>query len=283
MRFETGKTRSRRALLAAGLLAMTCAFSGLASSDAQAQTIEAIKAKGKLVVGVQADQIPWGFIDEKGQNAGLDPDVARLIGKELGVEVEFVRVTVPNRIATLLTAKVDVLLAVMGMYPDRAKVVQFTRPYSVSDIVVLGKKGDSIKEIADLKAFRVGVSRASAQDIAISKQAPQGTSIQRFDDDSAVVQALVANQVDAIGGQISYMANINKIAGEGKYERKILINRQYNGFSVRPGQKEFTDWLNAFIERNLANGQLNAINKKWLDGDLPEFPTELAGIPFTVQ
>jgi polar amino acid transport system substrate-binding protein len=240
---------ARIALAVAGLMASALACAG----PAAAQTVDEIKKKGVVVVGVQADQLPWGFIDANGQNAGYDVDVANLIAKDMGVKVQFERVTVPNRIATLVTGKVDALAAVMGMYPDRAKVVQFTKPYSVVDIILIGKPDAKVQGMDGLKPFRVGVARASAQDIAITKAAPPGTSIQRFDDDSATVQALVAGQVDVIG------------------------------LSVRLGQKDLTDWLNAFIDRNLANGELNKISKKWVGVDLPEFPKELPGIPFTVQ
>jgi polar amino acid transport system substrate-binding protein len=270
---------ARIALAVAGLMASALACAG----PAAAQTVDEIKKKGVVVVGVQADQLPWGFIDANGQNAGYDVDVANLIAKDMGVKVQFERVTVPNRIATLVTGKVDALAAVMGMYPDRAKVVQFTKPYSVVDIILIGKPDAKVQGMDGLKPFRVGVARASAQDIAITKAAPPGTSIQRFDDDSATVQALVAGQVDVIGGNNTYVQNLERIAGPGKFERKFLINRQYNGLSVRLGQKDLTDWLNAFIDRNLANGELNKISKKWVGVDLPEFPKELPGIPFTVQ
>ena len=235
------------------------------------------------MIGVQADQIPWGSIDANGQNIGYDVDVANLIGEDMGVKVQLERVTVPNRIAQLVTGKVDVLAAVMGMYPDRAKVVQFTKPYSVVDILVIGKKGDEIKNMSDLAKYRVGVARASAEDIAITKAAPPGTSIQRFDDDLAALQALVVNQVDVIGGTNTYLQNATKIVGPDKYERKLLINRQYNGLAVRLGEKDLTNWLDDFIDRNLANGKLNGISKKWVGVDLPQFPKELPGIPFTVQ
>ncbi len=41
---------------------------------------------------------------------GYDPDVARLVGKYLGVPVEFVSVTGANRIPNLLSGKVDMLI-----------------------------------------------------------------------------------------------------------------------------------------------------------------------------
>ena len=46
---------------------------------------------------------------------------------------------------------------------------------------------------------------------------------------------------------------------------------------------EINAWLNAFIDRNLANGKLDEINVKWGGSKLPVFPSELAGVPFVAH
>jgi len=250
---------------------------------AKAQTIAELKAKGALVVGVQAENPPWGFVDSNSQPAGFDVDIAKLMAADMGVKLEMVPVTIANRIAQLATGKVDVLAAVMGMYPDRTKAVQFSKPYSTVDILVVGKKELNIKDYPDLVGTRLATSRASAMDIALTKALPPGTPIQRFDTDTANVQALLSGQVDVIGVPNSFMANIKKIAGPDKFDIKFRINRQYNGITVRLGQKEFVDWINEFIDRNTANGKLNDLYKTWFDQPFPEMPKEVPGIPFTVQ
>ena len=106
---------SRRHMLVgtAGLLSAV-----LLASSAFAITPEDIKKKGKLIVGIQGDNPPWGFVDSSGKQQGLDADIAELFGKELGVPVEFVPLEVNNRIPALTTGRVDVLFATMAMLPD---------------------------------------------------------------------------------------------------------------------------------------------------------------------
>ena len=96
---------SRRHMLVgtAGLLSAV-----LLASSAFAITPEDIKKKGKLIVGIQGDNPPWGFVDSSGKQQGLDADIAELFGKELGVPVEFVPLEVNNRIPALTTGRVDV-------------------------------------------------------------------------------------------------------------------------------------------------------------------------------
>ncbi|PCK80954.1 transporter substrate-binding domain-containing protein [Rhizobium sophoriradicis] len=258
-------------------------FVAFGADQADAQSFAELKANGKIVIGIQGENPPWGFVDESNQSAGFDADFAKLLGEEIGVPVEFNRVAVANRIPTLMTNKVDALIAVMGMYPDRAKVVQFTKPYSAIDIILLAKPETNIKAPEDLKGLRIAVARSSAQDTQVTKNAPQGATIQRFDDDATAIQAFLSGQVDALGANNTYFLSIAKIAPDFKFEKKLQFNRQYNGISVRPGQKQFVEELNAFIDKVRADGRLEKIYQKWLGQDTPDFPDSLPDIPFAVQ
>ena len=115
----------------------------LASFNASAQTLDAVKARGKVIIGIQGDNPPFGFLDSQGKNDGYDADVGKLFGGELKLPVEFVVVTNQNRIAALQTGKVDVLFATLGMSADRAKALQYSKPYAANQMFLLGKKQPS--------------------------------------------------------------------------------------------------------------------------------------------
>ena len=189
-------------------------------------------------------------------------------------------VAVPNRIPELLTKKVDVIVAEMGMYPDRAKVVQFSKPYSGNETLLIADKSTVIKSDADMKNFRIGVPRASAQDVFVTKRAPSGTVIQRFDDDTTTMQAFVAGQVDVIGGDTQYLQTLARIAPKRELEGKIVFNTQYNGITVRKGQPELLAAINQFVDKIKQNGQLNALSKKWFEIDMIPLPATLEDVKF---
>ncbi|CAM5184609.1 Polar amino acid transport system substrate-binding protein OS=Castellaniella defragrans OX=75697 GN=HNR28_002470 PE=4 SV=1 [Castellaniella defragrans] len=256
---------------------------GVTTIASAASQLNDIKSRGVVRIGVLSELPPWGFIDADGKNVGYDVDVGKLLAQKMGVKAEFVSMNVAARIPSLMTGKVDLLLATMGMYPDRAKVVQFSKPYAALSIIVLGKKDTKIEKPADLANMRVGVPRASAQDIALTNSVPPSTTLQRFDDDAATVQALVAGQVDAIGGNTTYIMNINKAMPNNTFQEKFTLNRQYMGVAMKPKDKELNAWVNQFIDDIKANGQLNAISQKWIGQDLPDLVTSMPGVPFTVQ
>jgi polar amino acid transport system substrate-binding protein len=247
-----------------------------------AQTLESIRSKGKVVVGVQADNPNWGFVNIKNEYQGVDPDVARLVGKELGVPVEFIPVTNNNRIAALQTGRVDVLISSMGMLPDRAKQVQFSQPYAPNLTILIAAKTTPIANMTDLGKVKVGVPRGSISDSQIAKEAPSGTSILRLEDDAATIQALLSGQVQAVGGNLFYVNRLNE-SQPGAFENKFVLKALYQGAATRLGDKTWNAYLNTVIEKARTSGALAQIFKKWTGTEMTELPKSIPEIPFTVQ
>ena len=274
-------TINRRMLIQAGLALGAAGLVMAPAGRAMAETVQDIQKRGKLRLGVLGDQPPWGFLDAEGKSAGYDVDFGIMLAKAMNVQPEFVTMTVAARIAQLMTNKVDLVIAVMGMYPERAKVVQFTKPYAGLSIIVLGHKGQKIDTVADLAKLRIGVPRGAAQDTALTAQVPGG-DIRRYDDDASNIQALMAGQVDVIGANTTYILNINKALPNNDIEQKLVLNRQYMGIAMRPGQKELNEWLNTFIDKVRDDGELEKLSQKWIGLPLPALPATLEGVPFTV-
>lgn len=261
--------KSALALAAGALLAATL---GLGVSKAHATSVDDILSKKKLVVGVLTDFPPFGGTDASQKPAGYDADVAKLMAKYLGVELELVPVTGPNRIPYLLTNKIDVLIATFGITPERAKQVQFSIPYSSIEVYLLAPKKLKITGPQDLNGVKIAVARASTQDAAITAIAPKGAKIMRFDDDASAVQAMISGQADALGAANVVLSQLTKTHPELQLEPKITLRHQPNGIALRRADTDLRQWVNTFIFYIKNNGQLDAISKKWLGTPLPELP-----------
>ncbi|HLI10157.1 MAG TPA: transporter substrate-binding domain-containing protein [Alphaproteobacteria bacterium] len=255
-----------------GLMALALlAFGTLAvAQPARALTVDDILSKKKLVVGVLTDFPPYGGTDSNQKPAGYDADVARLMAKYLGVELDLVPVTGPNRIPYLLTNKIDVLIATFGITPERAKQVQFSIPYSSIDVYLLAPKKLNIKGPADLKGVKIAVARASTQDASLTAIAPKEARIMRFDDDASAIQALLSGQADALGAANVVLAQLTKSHPELQLEPKITLRHQPNGIALRRQDTDLHQWVNTFIFYIRNNGELDAIHRKWLGVPLPE-------------
>ena len=267
---------SRRTLLLGALAAPA-----LLTRPAYAITPDEIKKRGKVIIGIQGDNPPWGFVNSAGKQEGIDADIGELFGKELGVPVQFMALEVANRIPALTAGRVDVLFATMAMLPDRAKAVQFSKPYVANQIVLLAPKTVDIKTNADMAKFTISVARGAAQDTEVTRNAPTGTNILRMDGDAASIQAAVSGQAQAIGGNIFYIRRLED-AKPGVFEQKLTFTSIYNGACTRLGERELNAAINTFIDKIKANGELTKITRKWMNAEQPPMPEKLDNIPFTV-
>jgi ABC-type amino acid transport substrate-binding protein len=79
------------------IVALGCTLN-LLLGTAFAGSMDDIKARGELVVGVKTDYPPYGFRDRDGRIVGLEPDLAADLAKRLGVSLKLVAVLSSNRI-----------------------------------------------------------------------------------------------------------------------------------------------------------------------------------------
>lgn len=256
------------------LKTVAAALMGIAllSSSALAQTIEAIQKRGKIVIGMDQTIPPYGLTDEKREPAGYDADVARAIGKALGVQVEFVQVAGPSRIPALLTNQVDIVVATLGMSPERANQVWFSMPYGSVDVVFVSKAANKIAKASDTAGRRVGVVRGGIQDTSFTPIAPKTATVVRFDDDATVGQALLAGQVDAVVTASHWAAEFMKRNPAAKLEVKFTVRQSPYGIGIRKGEIDILQWMNQFVAFIKINGELDQISRRWIGSPLGNLP-----------
>jgi len=254
------------------------ALAGLAmlSSTAMAQnlTLEDIQKAGTVRVGVLVDFPPFGIMNEQNEPDGLDIDVAKAIATKMGVELEIVPVTGPNRIPYLQTGQIDMVIASLAITKERAEQVTFSAPYAAIQSVLYARKDLEISGYDDLGGVKVGVARASPQDTVITRDAPADTQIQRFDEVSAAYQAVLAGQVDGSVMSAIVALELDKQLS-ATHETKFTLYQQIQGVALRRGSDALVETINGYIAEMISTGELNSINRKWLNADLPELTSEL--------
>jgi polar amino acid transport system substrate-binding protein len=149
-------------ILSAAFAASLIAVAGGTPARADA-TLDRIKERGTLVAGVILSGPPYGYIDPKTQQQeGLNLDLAREFAKRLGVKLETVAVTPPNRVQFLQQGKVDLLLANMQWTQERAEILSFVpTAFEVSGGAAVVRKDSGIKDWADLRGKTACVSQGS--------------------------------------------------------------------------------------------------------------------------
>ena len=249
------------ALLAAAILS-------LGAQAARADQLDDIKKAGKIRIAVAMGSPLYSFADANMQPAGSDVETAQLLAKDLGVQMEMVPITNAARIPTLQANKADIDVADLSITPERAKVVDFSKPYAVITIILAAPKSVAIKDYPDLTGKRIGLTRATVNDTMTTALA-KGAEIVRYEDDATLITSVVTGQVQVWSSTPANLGEIQKRAPQLEMEKKFDQKDFDLGIAMQKGQPRLKDWIDAWVVTNMKNGKLNAIYKKFHGRDLP--------------
>lgn len=265
----------RRGILRRGILLGMGAIAGqlaAGTSWAQAALENILKAK-KIRIGVPTDFAPYGFVGPDLKPRGLDVDMANYIAAKLGVQAELLPVTTANRIPYLQTRKADLVISTLGKNPEREKVVDFSIAYSPFFIGVFGPKSIAIKAPADLAGKSIAVTRGSVDDTELTKIAPAGAEVRRFEDNNATISAFVAGQTQLLATSAQVASTVMSKNPQLGTEYKFLLKDSPNFIGVAKGEDALRAKVNEILADAKKSGELEKLSQKWLGrstGDLPE-------------
>ena len=245
----------------------------LAGSAAHAQTaLDDVMAKKLITIAIPTDFPPYGFVGTDLKPQGLDIDTANYIGAKLGVAVELVPVTSANRIPYLQTKKADLVISTLGKNAEREKVIDFAAAYSPFYQAVFGPKSLTIKSAADLAGKTVAVTRGAMEDLELTKIAPPGADVKRFEDNNATVSAFVSGQVQVIATGASVAGNMMQRNPALATEYKFVLKDSPNFIGVAKGEDKLRLKVNEIIAAAKASGDLDKMAMKWLGRPTGELP-----------
>ena len=122
--------------LYAAAVAMTCMVALGTTAAAHADLLDDIMKAKKIRIATDLAIPPSGMMDANLKPTGSDVETAQLLAKDLGLELEFVQTTGATRIPNVQTNKADIIISTLSVTPERAKVIDFTKPYAALQSVV---------------------------------------------------------------------------------------------------------------------------------------------------
>lgn len=248
--------------------AFATALLAFGTHAALADQLDDIKKAGKVRVAIAIGTPLFSYTDANMQPTGSDVDTAAELAKDLGVKLELVQITNAARIPTLQAQRADLVISSLSITEERAKVVDFSIPYSAITIMVAAPKDMKITGYADLAGKRIGLTRATTNDQLTTKDA-KGAEIMRYEDDATLITSVVTGQVDIFSSTPSNLGEINKRAPGKNFEMKFPQLESGLGVAMNKGEPKLKEWINAWVNTNIKNGKLNAIYKKYHGRDLP--------------
>jgi polar amino acid transport system substrate-binding protein len=224
-------------------------------------------------ISVFGAKAPPRFIKIDLKPQGLDVDMANYIAAKMGVKIELVPVTSANRIPYLQTKKADLVISTLGKNAEREKVIDFTAAYSPFFQAIYGAKTLSVKSMADLAGKTVAVTRGAIEDQELTKVAPAGADLKRFEDNNATVSAFVSGQTQLLATGASVAGVMMQRNPQLNAEYKLLLKDSPNFIGVAKGEDALRTRVNAIIAEGKKAGDIDKMAQKWLGrpaGQLPD-------------
>lgn len=212
------------------------------------ETIDAIKAAGKLVVGTEATYAPFEFLDENTNFVGCDIWLAKQVALALGVELEVMDMAFDGIIPAIKSGQVDLGIAAFTVTEERALEVDFSEIYQRDEQMLIVKKGNEAvyNTVESLAGQQVGAQRGTIQSLLIESALPESIlfeldkypslalevangNIAGLVVDGAVGDGLIANNSGIAVSEFKFskeQANFGKAAviAKGNDDLKELVN-----------------------------------------------------------
>lgn len=253
----------RRTLM--GIAAAALMFAPLAAS---ADALSDIKERGTLRAAIDMGSPPFGMTDAAMKPTGSELESAQALADFLGVKLEIVEVTSPNRIPFLQTNKADVVIASLSVTDERKQVIDFADPHGVIGVIVAAPAGVALPDEAALAGATLATTRGSANDTVATAMLPNSTLV-RYEDDATLVTALVSGQNDVMVSSPMVLAAVNKRRTADPLEVKVTLKVNPYAVGLRQGEPALKAAINDWVAADLANGKLREIYKKYNGVDLP--------------
>lgn len=233
-----------------------------AKKSAQASSIQSIKDRGTIKIGVFSDKAPFGYVDSDGNNQGFDVYIAKRFAKDLlGDEnkVEFVLVDAASRVSYLESNKVDIIMANFTVTDERKEKVDFANPYMKVALGVVSPSDKQIKSEDELKGKKIIVAKGTTAETYMTKN-HSDIDLVKFEQYSEIFQALKDGRGDAI---LSDNTEVIAWAKDNPgYEVGIssLGSADTIAPAVAKGNTELKDWINTELE---TLGKENFVHKAY--------------------
>jgi len=228
--------------------------------------------EGILLVGTEIGYPPFEqFSDDGVTPIGLDIDLAKEIGKILGLEVQFQNTDFEGILDGLVIDKYDVVMSAVTITAARAEKVDFSDPYIENwQAIVVRKGAEAIDSPEGLTGKNVAYQKATTSTEYLNKLRDTGAvtpnKVEEYEKVMNCFDDLRLARVDAVlcdsvvAGD--YEAN-HPDTFEITWVQSAPDEPELFGIAVKKGNAELLDAVNGALAELKANGKYQDICSDW--------------------
>jgi polar amino acid transport system substrate-binding protein len=257
------------------VLSIVLAACTLGGANASGNKLDQIMERDVIRAGVRFDNPPHSFIDEEGNWVGFDIDIAHAVARELGLELELVRVDELTRISYLQEDNIDMAVASMSKTIRRDEEVDFSQTYFWSKQTFLVRDGE-IGSLDELVGAKVGMDRGSSaignwRDWLTSNDYPAEADIVEFGNKQAAAEAVRQGAIAGWAEDYEILASFAKNDPSLVVLGDESIGLKLDGIGVAENNSKLLDAINQALQDIAASGEYDEIYNRWFgpDSDTP--------------
>ena len=205
-----------------------------------------IANRKRLIVGVKCDTPPFGYLDVRGKNAGVDVEIAKWFARyAFGREQRLTFVCAPTAVREpLLTGgRVDMVISTFTYTADRDTRIDFSRAYYKASGRLLVKNNSSINTLTDIRGKKIATTSGSVYDRWM-KRCFSGTEVVVTDSVTNAVLAFNQGRADAVMFDDTSLALIAATDPSAKLTNDIFLEGPY-GIGIRQGNVQLKRWVDS--------------------------------------
>ena len=223
--------------------------------------------KNKLVrILTDAVDAPFEFGSGTGVQ-GLDVDIGNEIGKDLGIEVKWVKASGYDHLFELLgNGESEIIISAVAIDPQRTTEFAFSKPYLDSgDAIAVTRDNFAIKDLAGLSGKKIGVATGRPGDsFMASQRIAKNVTIAKYRTLDDALGALNRTEIVAVVGDEPILT----YSGYNSYPNTsplpgLLVNKYKYAVVVRKSEPELLGKINATLDRLITSGELDKLKAKW--------------------
>lgn len=260
-----------RASAAAALLSLAgCGTSNTtttSSATQEAGSLELIEA-GKLTVALWPDFPPFEIIED-GEYAGLDVELAKLVGEKLGLEVEFTSIEFDAIVPAIAAGgQADLGWSGITIDPERAKQVDFSDPYYTDDICIVSMQSnaditeDNYAEALNAEGAILACQTGTTGETFAKENFPLAT-ISTYGDGTDCFAALQAGQASAVVTNWAVGTNMLDAYPGAQLVAEIATGEEY-GVAVNKNDTALLAAVNSALAELSEAGTLDELTEKYI-------------------
>jgi len=228
----------------------------------QESAVDRIAASKALRVCIWPDYFGISYRDPKTQQlSGIDIDMARALGRDLGVRVEFVDSSFARLIADVTEERCDIAMFAVGITPLRLEKLRFTRPHLASDIYAITTQSNRrIKAWNDIDkpGAVVAVAKGTLHE-PVMKEKLRSAALKVLDTPHAREQEVESGRADVFMTDFPYSQRMLKTTD---WARLVKPDSTYHitpyAYAVRPGDDRWHARVEQFVADAKRSGELKA-------------------------